>query len=108
MAVSESSRILRVGSTHARRFRSSLSFPPPPRPSLLGFHRAHLSLRDQTYAEFLANRFDPLSETGRTARLKELAECGATAMPRTQEEMCVFLSGEIAPINHFQQMDFAL
>ena len=47
MAVAESSRILRVGSTHARRFRSSLSFPPPPRPSLLGFHRAHLSLRDQ-------------------------------------------------------------
>jgi len=61
-----------------------------------------------TYAEFLANRFDPKSETGRAARLQELAECGATAMPRTQEEMCVLLSGETAPINHFQQMDFAL
>jgi hypothetical protein len=34
--------------TTVRGFRSSLSFTPPPRPSLLGFHRAHLSLRDQT------------------------------------------------------------
>ncbi len=42
MAGAESSRILQVGSTHARRFRSSLSFPPPPRPSLLGFHAHHL------------------------------------------------------------------
>ena len=48
MAAAENSRILRVGSnTLTRRFRSSLSFPPPPKPSPLGFHRAHLSLRDQ-------------------------------------------------------------
>jgi hypothetical protein len=31
--------------TTGRGFRSSLSFPNPPRPSHLGFHRAHLSLR---------------------------------------------------------------
>ena len=45
MAESDSSRILRIGSTLTRR--SSSSFPPPPRPSLLGFHHAHLSLREQ-------------------------------------------------------------
>jgi hypothetical protein len=48
MSAAENSRILRVGSnTLARRFRSSMSFPPPPKPAPLGFHRAHLSLRDQ-------------------------------------------------------------
>jgi hypothetical protein len=47
MATAKNSRILRFGSnTPTRRFRSSLSFPPPPKPSPLGFHRAHLSLRE--------------------------------------------------------------
>lgn len=61
-----------------------------------------------TYTEFLANRYDPQSDTGRAARLKELAECGATVMPQTQEEMRVLLSRESDPASNFQQMDFAL
>ncbi len=59
-----------------------------------------------TYSEFLANRFDPRSENGRAAHLKELAECGAHSMPRTQEEMCQLLEGETG--EEPQQMDFAL
>jgi hypothetical protein len=47
-----------------------------------------------TYSEFLANRFDPRSENGRAAHFKELAECGAGAMPRTQEEMGRLLEAE--------------
>ena len=61
-----------------------------------------------TYTEFVGNRFDPLSENGRTARLKELAECGARAMPRTQEEMCRLLAGESDPAAQPQQIDFTL
>ncbi len=61
-----------------------------------------------TYTEFLANRFDPQSETGRAARLQELAECGATAMPRTQEEMCLLLARDTITISQLQQLDFAL
>jgi hypothetical protein len=34
--------------TTVRGFRSFLSFPPPPKPLPLCFHRAHLSLREQT------------------------------------------------------------
>jgi hypothetical protein len=89
MAAAENSRILRVGSnTPARRFRSSLSFPPPPKPSPLGFHRAHLSLRDQ--------------------KTNENYECGARAMPRTQAEMRWLLAQEISATNQPQQIDFAL
>jgi hypothetical protein len=36
-----------VKDTSGRGFRSSLTFPPTPKPCLLGFHRAHLSLRVQ-------------------------------------------------------------
>src|ERR1700677_821943 len=45
-----------------------------------------------TYPEFLANRFDPRSENGRAAHFKELAECGARAMPRTQTDMVRLLA----------------
>jgi len=61
-----------------------------------------------TYTEFVANRFDPLSENGRAAHFKELAECGAGAMPRTQEEMRRLLAGECNPVVQPQQIDFAL
>jgi hypothetical protein len=61
-----------------------------------------------TYTEFIGNRFDPQSENGRAARFKELAECGARAMPRTQEEMRRLLAGESAPENQPQQIDFVL
>lgn len=61
-----------------------------------------------TYAEFLANRFDPGSENGRMARLKELAECGAKPMPRTQEEMCRLLASGTGSTNQPQQTDFKL
>ena len=63
---------------------------------------------DCTYTEFVGNRFDPSSENGRAARFKELAECGARAMPRTQEEMRRLLAGEFTPENQPQQIDFAL
>ena len=46
MATAETSRMLRVRSI--KPLASSvpvLTFPPPPKPSPLGFHRAHLSLR---------------------------------------------------------------
>ncbi|MGH7988802.1 MAG: hypothetical protein ACREDS_01215 [Limisphaerales bacterium] len=61
-----------------------------------------------TYREFLTNRFDPRSENGRAARFKELAECGAKLMPRTQEEMRLLLRQETDPANQPQQIDFAL
>jgi hypothetical protein len=63
---------------------------------------------DCTYAEFIGNRFDPKSENGRAARLKELAECGARPMPRTQDEMLRLLAQETGSINQPQQIDFAL
>jgi hypothetical protein len=47
MAAAETSRMLRVRLN--KQLASSvpvLTFPPPPKPSPLGFHRAHLSLRD--------------------------------------------------------------
>jgi hypothetical protein len=59
-----------------------------------------------TYTEFVDSRFDPDSVNGRDARFNELAECGAQAMPRTQEEMRRLLAGEV--INQPQQIDFAL
>ena len=59
-----------------------------------------------TYTEFMGNRFDPDSANGREARFKELAECGACLMPRTQEEMRRLLAGKA--INQPQQTDFAL
>jgi hypothetical protein len=62
---------------------------------------------DCTYAEFLGDRFDPQSENGRTARLKELAECGARQMPCTQEEMRRLLDGETVS-EKLQQIHFAL
>jgi hypothetical protein len=62
---------------------------------------------DCTYAEFLGDRFDPQSGNGRAARLKELAECGARPMPRTQEEMRRLLDGETVS-EKLQQIDFAL
>jgi hypothetical protein len=45
---------------------------------------------------------------GREARFKELAECGARPMPRTQEEMRRLLAQESAPADQPQQIDFAL
>ena len=59
-----------------------------------------------TYLEFLDQRYSPKSPNGQTARFKELAECGARAMPRTQEEMRRLLEGE--PAEQPCQMDFAL
>jgi hypothetical protein len=59
-----------------------------------------------TYPEFLTNRFDPRSENGRSARLNELAECGARPMPRTQEEMRQMLEKKIE--NEPTQMDLVL
>jgi hypothetical protein len=61
-----------------------------------------------TYTEFIGNRFDPQSENGRAAQFKELAECGARAMPRTQEEMRHLLAQETGLTNQPQQIDFAL
>jgi hypothetical protein len=61
-----------------------------------------------TYTEFLGNRFDPKSVNGRAARFKELAECGAQAIPRTQEEMRLLLARVIAPNDQPQQIDFVL
>jgi hypothetical protein len=63
---------------------------------------------DCTYTEFLGNRFDPKSENGRAARFKELAECGAHPMPRTQDEMLRLLAQETGFTNKPQQIDFAL
>jgi hypothetical protein len=63
---------------------------------------------DCSYTEFLGNRFDPQSENGRAARFKELAECGARPMPRTQDEMLRLLAHETGAINQPQQIDFAL
>ena len=59
-----------------------------------------------TYTEFVDSRFDPDSLNGREARFKELAECGGRAMPRTQEEMCRLLAGEV--VSRPQQFDLAL
>lgn len=59
-----------------------------------------------TYTEFVGNRFNPDSVNGREARFKELAECGGSAMPRTQEEMRRLLAGETTC--ELQQIDFAL
>jgi len=59
-----------------------------------------------TYMEFVDGRFNPDSVNGREAKFKELAECGAQPMPRTQEEMRRLLAGEV--INQPQQIDFAL
>lgn len=61
-----------------------------------------------TYTEFVGNRFDPESDNGRDARFKELVECAARPMPRTQEEMRHFLAEESAPIDQPQQIDFTL
>jgi hypothetical protein len=61
-----------------------------------------------TYTEFMDNRFDPDSLNGREARFKELAECGARAMPRTQEEMRRLLAGESGAKPEPLQIDFAL
>jgi hypothetical protein len=61
-----------------------------------------------TYTEFVGNRFDPESVNGREARFKELAECDARPMPRTQEEMRRLLAEQSAPTNQPQQIDFAL
>jgi hypothetical protein len=59
-----------------------------------------------TYTEFVDGRFNPDSVNGREAKFKELAECGAQPMPRTREEMCRLLAGEV--INQPRQIDFAL
>jgi hypothetical protein len=59
-----------------------------------------------TYTEFVGNRFDPDSVNGREARIQELAECGAKAMPCTQEEMHRLLAGE--SVSQPQQIDLAL
>jgi hypothetical protein len=63
---------------------------------------------DCTYTEFIGNRFNPESENGRAARFKELAECGARAMPRTQAEMLRLLAQETGLTNQPHQIDFAL
>lgn len=59
-----------------------------------------------SYTEFVDGRFTPDSTNGREAKFKELAECGARPMPRTQEEMCRLLAGEV--INQPQQTNLAL
>src|SRR5439155_7428964 len=51
----------------------------------------------RTYREFLDQRFLAKSENEQAARLKELAECGARSMPRTQDEMRRFLEREANP-----------
>jgi hypothetical protein len=61
-----------------------------------------------TYTEFVGNRFDPESTNGREARFKELAECDARPMPRTQEEMRRLLVEESAQEIQPQQIDLAL
>jgi hypothetical protein len=61
-----------------------------------------------TYSEFLANRFDPRSVNGRAAHFKELAECGAGAMPRTQEEMCRLLEAESGESSEQHQIELCL
>ncbi len=61
-----------------------------------------------SYTEFLGNRFNPDSVNGREARFKELAECGARAMPRTQAEMCQLLAGATDVKPQAQQIDLAL
>lgn len=60
------------------------------------------------YSEFLANRFDPASENGCAARLAELADCNASSMPCTQEEMRRLLAQETSATDQPQQIDFAL
>ena len=48
-------------------------------------------------------------ETGAQKHAKELAECGNSAMPRTQDEMRRLLDGDaVATQAPTQQMDFAL
>ena len=64
--------------------------------------------KDCTYTEFIGNKFSAKSENGDAARFKELAECGACAMPRTQEEMRQLLERETNLANQPQQIDFAL
>ena len=61
-----------------------------------------------TYTEFVAYRFAPDSLNGREARFKELTECGARAMPQTQEEMCRLLAGDSGAEPQPKQIDFAL
>jgi hypothetical protein len=45
MAAAEMSMIYGSAQTALAASVPRLTFPPPPKPSLLGFHRAHLSLR---------------------------------------------------------------
>jgi hypothetical protein len=59
-----------------------------------------------TYTEFVDGRVDPDSVNAREARFKELAECGAKAVPRTQEEMGRLLAVEV--VSQPQQFDLAL
>ena len=64
--------------------------------------------KDCTYTEFIGNTFSAKSENGDVARFKELAECGACAMPRTQEEMRHLLERKTCLVNQPQQIDFTL
>jgi hypothetical protein len=59
-----------------------------------------------TYHQFLAERFDPESENGRAARMKEIAEWNERRMPETQEEMRNLLNGR--EIIHSEQLDLTL
>ena len=59
-----------------------------------------------TYPDFLDQRFCPKSPNGQTARLKELAECGAGLMPVTQGAMRLLLAG--GAVGKTEQMDFTL
>lgn len=61
-----------------------------------------------TYAEFLAGRFDPASENACAARLAELADCNASPMPRTKDEMRRWLAQKTSVTDQPQQIDFAL
>jgi len=49
------------------------------------------------YQDFLVNRCKPESVNGREAWFKEVAECGAGAMPRTKDEMRALLAAESKP-----------
>jgi len=64
-----------------------------------------------TYLEFLGQRFAPNSENEKSARQKELAECGLRGMPRSQAEMRRLLEAEGDPANTTtqpKQTDLAL
>jgi hypothetical protein len=62
-----------------------------------------------TYLGFLTERISPKSENEKAAQAKELAECGNSAMPRTQDEMRRLLDSDTVSVQApTKQMDFGL